>query len=111
MPEHGHVAADGHDGECEEGGHDRQVRRQLEHEAVGALGEQVLLEEQLDAVGEGLQQAPKGPARLGPMRACMSEMTLRSNQIINMTETSRAPNATSTLMTTMSTPTSPRRGA
>ena len=30
---------------------------------------------------------PKGPARLGPIRLCMSEITLRSNQIINMTDT------------------------
>src|SRR5665213_2830826 len=26
---------------------------------------------------------PKGPQRCGPMRLCMSEMALRSNQIIN----------------------------
>ena len=45
---------------------------------------------------------PKGPARLGPIRLCMSEMTLRSNQIINMTDTIRTPKTTSTLTTTMS---------
>ena len=28
---------------------------------------------------------PHGPARLGPMRFCMSEMTLRSNQTMNIT--------------------------
>ena len=44
---------------------------------------------------------PKGPARLGPMRLCMSEMTLRSNQIISMTETIRAPKTTTTLIRTM----------
>ena len=44
---------------------------------------------------------PQGPARLGPMRLCMSEITLRSNQIISMTDTSRAAKATSTLMTTI----------
>ena len=44
---------------------------------------------------------PKGPARLGPMRLCMSEITLRSNQIINMTDTIRKPKITSTLMRTM----------
>jgi hypothetical protein len=46
---------------------------------------------------------PKGPARLGPIRLCMSEITLRSNQIINMTETMRAPKTTSTLIRTMRT--------
>ena len=45
---------------------------------------------------------PKGPARFGPIRFCMSEMTLRSNQIINMTETSRTPNTTTTFTMTMS---------
>ena len=45
--------------------------------------------------------SPHGPARLGPMRACMSEITLRSNQIISMTATSNAPKTTTTLMTTM----------
>ena len=29
---------------------------------------------------------PKGPARFGPIRFCMSEMTLRSNQIVSMTD-------------------------
>ena len=44
--------------------------------------------------------SPHGPARLGPIRLCMSEMTLRSNQIMSMTDTSSTPKATSTLMTT-----------
>ena len=44
---------------------------------------------------------PNGPARLGPIRLCMSEITLRSNQIISMTDTIRAPKTTSTLITTM----------
>ncbi len=50
---------------------------------------------------------PKGPARLGPIRLCMSEMTLRSNQIISMTDTIRAPKTTSTLMSTMRNTTQP----
>ena len=50
---------------------------------------------------------PKGPARLGPMRLCMSEMTLRSNQIMSMTATIRAPKTTSTLMRTMRKTTQP----
>ena len=46
---------------------------------------------------------PNGPARLGPIRLCMSEMTLRSNQIISMTDTIRAPNTRRTLIRTMRT--------
>jgi len=38
---------------------------------------------------------------LGPIRACMSEMTLRSNQIMSMTDTIRTAKATTTLMTTI----------
>ncbi len=44
---------------------------------------------------------PKGPARLGPIRLCMSEMTLRSNQIISITDTIKAPKTTRTLINTM----------
>ncbi len=44
--------------------------------------------------------SPHGPARLGPTRACMSEITLRSNQIMSMTDTNRAPKATTTLTST-----------
>ena len=76
---------DGDDGEDQQRRQQRQVGRQLEHEAVRLVGQQVLFEEELDPVGQGLQQAPKGPARLGPIRFCMSEMTLRSNQIISIT--------------------------
>ncbi len=42
---------------------------------------------------------PHGPARFGPIRLCMSEISFRSNQIISMTETSSTTNATNTLMT------------
>ncbi len=34
-------------------------------------------------------RSPKGPQRCGPMRLCMSEMALRSNQIIKMTALSK----------------------
>ena len=78
-------------------GTQRQVRRELEHQAVGAVRDEVLLEEELDAVGEGLQACPNGPARLGPMRFCMSPMILRSNQIMNMTATSSNTNVMSDL--------------
>ena len=44
---------------------------------------------------------PKGPARLGPIRLCMSEITLRSNQIINMTDTIKKAKMISTLISTM----------
>ena len=40
---------------------------------------------------------PHGPARLGPMRCCMSEMILRSNQTMNMVATSSSANVTKTL--------------
>ncbi len=50
---------------------------------------------------------PNGPARLGPIRLCMSEMTLRSNQIISMTDTMSAPNTTRTLTATMASTTQP----
>ena len=38
------------------------------------------------------------------MRLCMSEITLRSNQIISAVATSRATKATSTLMMTITRP-------
>ena len=57
--------AHGHHGEDQEGRQQRQVGRQLEHERVGPLGEQVLLEEELDPVGQGLEQPP-GPGPVGP---------------------------------------------
>ena len=47
---------------------------------------------------------PHGPAKLGPIRFCMSEMTLRRNQILNITATSKKTKATTTLSST--TPTS-----
>ena len=45
--------------------------------------------------------SPKGPARLGPMRFCMSEMTLRSNQTMNMVAISITTKVTRTLRATM----------
>ena len=39
---------------------------------------------------------PQGPARFGPTRLCMSEITLRSNQIISAVATSSTTKATST---------------
>src|SRR6202789_2299449 len=45
---------------------------------------------------------PHGPARFGPTRLCMSEITLRSNQIISAVATSSATKATTHLMMTMS---------
>ena len=55
----GEVAAHRDDGEDHEHRHHGEVGRQEEHEAVGALGEDVLLEDQLDAVGQRLQDAPR----------------------------------------------------
>jgi hypothetical protein len=65
------------------------------------LGDQVLFEDQLESVGHGLE-SPKGPQRWGPMRLCMSEMALRSNQIIKVTAPINAPKPTRTLITTIS---------
>ena len=73
VPENGHRAvaaagehaADRDDRERDERRHERQVGRQAEDALVGPLGQQVLLEEQLDAVGQRLQDAP----RPGPVRA------------------------------------------
>ncbi len=42
---------------------------------------------------------PKGPARFGPTRTCMSATTLRSSQITSITATSRAAKMTTTLIT------------
>ena len=53
------------------------------------LREQILFEEQL-VPSASVWSSPNGPARFGPIRSCMSEITLRSNQIINITETSSA---------------------
>ncbi len=61
----GEVAGDGHHREHHEGGYQRQVGRQAVHERIGADRRQVLLEEQLDAVGQGLQD----PERAGPVGA------------------------------------------
>ena len=46
---------------------------------------------------------PNGPAGLGPMRFCMSAMTLRSNQIISIVATSRNAKTTTTFSRTIST--------
>ena len=59
------VPSERNDGEGQEGGDERQVRRQLEHEPVRPVRHQVLLEEELDPVGEGLQDA-EGPGDRGP---------------------------------------------
>jgi hypothetical protein len=53
------VAGDGDDGEDQERRHQREERRQLEHEPVGLVGKQVLLEEQLYAVRERLEDPPR----------------------------------------------------
>src|SRR6266540_4863699 len=42
---------------------------------------------------------PRGPARIGPMRVCMSAATLRSSQIRSITVMSRAKNTTTTRAT------------
>ena len=46
---------------------------------------------------------PHGPARSGPIRFCMSEMTLRSNHTMNITAISRNTKTTITFSSTIST--------
>src|SRR5689334_20547566 len=48
-------------------------------------------------------RSPKGPARLGPIRFCMSATTLRSSQMVMSTVTSRRAKTNSVLPMTMST--------
>ena len=48
-------------------------------------------------------RSPNGPARLGPMRFCMSEMTLRSNQTMKITDTSSTTKVISTLPSVINT--------
>ena len=52
------VATDRDDREDEEGGDERQVGRQLESETIRIVGDQIFLKEQLDAVGQALENAP-----------------------------------------------------
>ena len=59
VPGDRHDAADRHDREREERGEHREVRRQPEHGLVGAGRRRLLLEEQLDAVGERLEHAAR----------------------------------------------------
>ena len=64
VPEDRDRAADRDHAEHQERGQDRQVGREPEHGAVGGVGDRLLLEEQLDAVGERLQHAV-GPGVVG----------------------------------------------
>ena len=57
-----------------------EVRRGAEEHRVGLCRDQVLLEEELDAVGEPLEEAAARPTRFGPMRLWMRPATRRSNQ-------------------------------
>ena len=45
--------------------------------------------------------SPKGPQRCGPMRLCMSEINLRSNQIIKITEVINSEKAMNTFKITI----------
>ena len=55
----GEVAAERDDRPHQERRHEREVRGEPEDEAVGPLGQEVFLEEQLDAVGQRLQDAER----------------------------------------------------
>ena len=57
--------------EHEERGDQREEGGEDEHGPVGAVRDQVLLEEELDAVGEGLEDAERtGPVRSEPVATC-----------------------------------------
>ncbi len=64
-----------------EGGGETDVGGDAEEEAVGRLGDQVFLGEELEAVGHAFA-ASRTARRLasGPRRSCMRAETLRSNQ-------------------------------
>ena len=53
------IAAQRDDREDQERGDQRQVGCQLEHETVGAVGDEILFEEQLDPIGQGLERGPR----------------------------------------------------
>ncbi len=55
-------AADGNDREGDDRGHQREVGGELEDEAICVVGDEVFFEEELDAVGQGLQQTEGTPA-------------------------------------------------
>ncbi len=83
-----------------EGGHENEEGRQFEHHDVGLARDEVLLQNQLESVGQGLEQS-EGTPTLCPMRLCMSEINLRSNQIIKMTEVIRSEKARNTFKITI----------
>ena len=57
-------------------------RREQEQELVRARRDDDFLDQQLEHVGERLQQAAaEGPTRFGPMRTCIQPMTLRSHSV------------------------------
>jgi len=58
-----------------------------EHDLVRLGGNDVLLEEELDPVGDALGPAVPAPTRIGPKRTWMWALILRSHQIMNMDAT------------------------
>ena len=82
------VAADRHDGEGEEGGHERRYGARRKTRRSARSGSRSSLKNSL-MPSASVWSRPHGPARLGPMRFCMSEMTLRSNQTMRSTATIR----------------------
>lgn len=65
------AAAEGDHRETQHGRHEGQHRGHPEQHGAGVRGDQVLLEEELDAVGRQLRQAEQAPAaeQQGPVRA------------------------------------------
>ena len=78
-----------------DGRDDRQVGRQLEDEGVGPVGQQVFLEDQLGAVGQCLQQAP----RTGPVGADAA-LHVRDHLALEPDHEARWPPSSATKATT-----------
>ena len=73
----GEVPCDRHHGEHEEGRDQRQVGRQLVDERIRLDRGQILLEEQLDAIGEGLEDTEgTGPVGADPVLHVGDELAL-----------------------------------
>ena len=76
-----HLAADRHQSKVMMAGHEHEERRQLEDRAIGLGRERSSLRMSLIPSAR-VWSRPNGPQRCGPMRLCMSEIALRSNQIM-----------------------------
>ena len=99
---HLHLGAERDHREGHERRDHRDHRRDDEDQLVGRLGDDVLLQRQLHAVGEALQQA-EGAVRLGPMRCCIRATTRRSHQMLNSVSSTRTTKISTALTMTSQT--------